>query len=192
MLPVKTPFTIADNITKGFFCSSSSNDDAIKAKVAQCCMVSWDDEWEEVNAKAVNTAQGVDQVTFHSRRQLQPLESIGKEKEKEMTLERPPTPGNAKGKSEEEALPSNSNSKDATKDKELIKEPKKDHPISVPFQVHQGYHKERVHYDVISHLKWIPACLSVYDTLQMSKDLRRALIQVLMDPDGYEDQVYPI
>ena len=32
----------------------------------------------------------------------------------------------------------------------------------------------------------------VYDALQMSKELRKALIQALMDPDYYKDQVDPI
>ena len=61
-----------------------------------------------------------------------------------------------------------------------------------PFQVRQGSHKDRVRYDVIFHLKRIPARLSIYDALQMSKELRKALIQALMDPDDYKDQVDPI
>jgi len=61
-----------------------------------------------------------------------------------------------------------------------------------PFQVRQESHKDKVRYDVVSHLKRIPARLSVYDALQMSKELRKALIQALMDPDDYKDQVDPI
>ncbi|KAL8151407.1 hypothetical protein V2J09_021215 [Rumex salicifolius] len=40
-------------------------------------------------------------------------------------------------------------------------------------------HNERTHYDVVGHLKRIPAQLSVYDALQMSSDHRRVLIQAL-------------
>ena len=74
----------------------------------------------------------------------------------------------------------------------MTEDPKKDLFIPVPFQVCQGSHKERVRYDAISHLKRIPARLSVYDALQMSKELRGALIKALMDPDDYKDQVDPI
>jgi len=96
---------------------------------------------------------------------------------------------NHKEKGEEEVIPSSSNSKGTTENRQSTKESKKDLRIPVPFQVRQASHKEKFHYDVISHLKWIPACLSGYDTLQMSKELTRALIQALMDPDGYKDQV---
>ena len=44
----------------------------------------------------------------------------------------------------------------------------------------------------MSHLKRILTCLSVYDAPQMSKELRRALIQALMDSDNCKDQVDPI
>ncbi|KAL8151405.1 hypothetical protein V2J09_021213 [Rumex salicifolius] len=40
-------------------------------------------------------------------------------------------------------------------------------------------HNERTHYDVVGHLKRIPAQLSVFDALQMSSDHRRVLIQAL-------------
>jgi len=53
-------------------------------------------------------------------------------------------------------------------------------------------HKEEFRYDVISHLKQIPARLNVYNALQMSKELRRTLIQASMNPDDYKDQVDPI
>jgi len=54
------------------------------------------------------------------------------------------------------------NSKGVTRDKELANDPMMDPPILVPFQVRQGSHKEKARYDVISHLKRIPASLSVY------------------------------
>ena len=44
----------------------------------------------------------------------------------------------------------------------------------------------------MNHLKCIPARLSVYDALRMSKDLRRALIKAFTDPEDFKDQVEPI
>ena len=48
-----------------------------------------------------------------------------------------------------------------------------------------------VRYDVISHLKWIPAQLRTYNALQMLKELRMTLTQAL-DPDDCKYQVNPI
>jgi len=67
---VKTPLTLGSYIPKGFFSSDSSSDELVEGDVPQCCMVSWADEWEEVNAKPVNTTQEVNQVTLRSNRQL--------------------------------------------------------------------------------------------------------------------------
>ena len=63
---VKTPFTLGDYIPKDFFDSDSSDDHPTKQKMAQCCMVSWADEWEEVNGKLINTIYEVGQVTIQS------------------------------------------------------------------------------------------------------------------------------
>jgi len=67
---VKTPFTLSDYISEGFFGSDSSDDDPEEGEVVQCCMVSWADECEEANAIPANTAQEVDQITLRSGRQL--------------------------------------------------------------------------------------------------------------------------
>ena len=87
MSPVKTPFTLCDYIPKGFFDSGSSDDDPAEGEAAQFCMVSCTDECEEVNVKHANTAHEVHQVTLWSGHQLHPLESMGKEKKKEMRPE---------------------------------------------------------------------------------------------------------
>jgi len=100
---VKTPVTLGHYISKGFFGSDSLDDDPTEGEVAQCCMVSWVDEWEEVNAKPRNTTQKVDQVTLRSSRQLQPLESVGKKK-KEMAPEIPLIVVNSKEKGEDEVI----------------------------------------------------------------------------------------
>ncbi|KAL8138496.1 hypothetical protein V2J09_004497 [Rumex salicifolius] len=59
----------------------------------------------------------------------------------------------------------------------------------VPLILDNALFKEKIKYDVIGHLKCIPVSLSVYDGLQMLNELRRALIQALMEPDDYKDQV---
>jgi len=99
---------------------------------------------------------------------------------------------NAKERSEEREIPPNSNGRGSSNDVGVTKEPKQNLSIPTPIQIRQGSHKDRVCYDVIYHLKWIPAPLSVYDALQMSKELWKALMQALMDPDDYKDQVDPI
>ncbi|PKU60040.1 hypothetical protein MA16_Dca028377 [Dendrobium catenatum] len=43
-----------------------------------------------------------------------------------------------------------------------------------------------INYNILSHLRKIPAQLSIYDALVMSKDLRETLIQALKDPERYE------
>ena len=175
-----------------FFGNDSSDDNnAPEDEAVQCCMISWADEWEKVNDNRANITQKVDQVTLQSGHQLQLLERVRKEKEKERTPGGPLILGHAKEKSEEGAIPSSSNSKGTAKNKESTKESRRNLPILVSFQVHQGHHKERARYDVTSHLKRILARLSLYDALQMSKGLRRALIQVLMDLEDYKDQVNP-
>jgi len=93
-----------------------------------------------------------------------------------MALKKLPTSENARKQNGKEALSLSSNSKGVTRDKGLTKDYKKDLLVSVPFQVHQGSYKERVHYDVISYLNRILMHLSVYDALQMSKELIGALI----------------
>ncbi|XP_068225055.1 uncharacterized protein [Palaemon carinicauda] len=47
----------------------------------------------------------------------------------------------------------------------------------------------KIKYDVISHLKKIPALLSVYDALIMSEDLRKSLILALENPELYVNQI---
>jgi len=124
----------------------------------------WADECDEASVNPINTNKEGDQVTLRPGRQLQPPESARKEREEEMALKELPTSKNVKEENGKEALSSNSNSKGVTRDKELTKDPKKDLPIPTPFQAR---HKERVRYDVISHLKRITARLRVYDSLQM-------------------------
>ncbi|CAL9019531.1 unnamed protein product [Prunus brigantina] len=43
-----------------------------------------------------------------------------------------------------------------------------------------------IKHDILAHLKGIPAPLSVYDALQMSRELREALVMALMSPDLYK------
>jgi len=95
----------------------------------------------------------VDDATLWSGSQLQSPELVRKGSEKEMIPEGSSTLGNVKEQSEERAIPSNSNSKGSSNDVGVTKELKQNLSTLTPFQVHQGSHKDRVHYDVISHLK---------------------------------------
>ena len=45
---------------------------------------------------------------------------------------------------------------------------------------------EDIDYNVVSHLKRIPALLSVYDALMLVPDLREALVKALLEPELYE------
>jgi len=67
---VKTRFTLGDYIPKGFFDGDSSDDDPKEGEVAQCCIVSWADECDEVNVRPTATTQEVDQIALRSSRQL--------------------------------------------------------------------------------------------------------------------------
>jgi len=122
--PTKTPFTLQDYIPKGFFGSDSSHDEPAEEEVAQCYMVSWADDYEELNAKLADSIQEVGQVTLRSSRQLPSPESARKGKEKETILEGSLSLANVKEQSEERAIPSNSNGKRSSNDVEGIKEPK--------------------------------------------------------------------
>ena len=83
MPPTKTPFTLQDYIPKGFFGSDSSDDEPTEEEVAQCRIISWADECEELNAKLADSIQEVGQVTLQSGRQLPSPESARKGKEKD-------------------------------------------------------------------------------------------------------------
>ena len=133
--------------------SNSSDNDPEEGEVTQCCMVSWTNECEEVNAIPTNTAEEVDQITLRSGRQLQPPKPAGKDEKKETTIEIPLISDDAKEKGDEEVIPSSSNSQGTAKNRQATKDSKKDLPGTTPFQVLQGSHKEKVRYDVISHLK---------------------------------------
>uniref|UniRef100_A0A7N2MYZ7 Uncharacterized protein n=1 Tax=Quercus lobata TaxID=97700 RepID=A0A7N2MYZ7_QUELO len=47
----------------------------------------------------------------------------------------------------------------------------------------------RVKYDILAHLRHIPALLSVYNALQLSEELRRALILALLSPDVFKTEI---
>ena len=50
----------------------------------------------------------------------------------------------------------------------------------------------RAKYDILAHLKCIPALLSVYDALQMSPEHRNALVVALTSPEFYTEKIEPI
>jgi hypothetical protein len=46
--------------------------------------------------------------------------------------------------------------------------------------------KERTDYNVLAHLKKIPALLTVYDALMLSPNMRDILVQALLNPEDYQ------
>ncbi|KAB2034701.1 hypothetical protein ES319_D04G104000v1 [Gossypium barbadense] len=48
---------------------------------------------------------------------------------------------------------------------------------------------QHVRYDILAHLKKIPALLSVYDALKMSAKLRMSLVYALTNPDEFSNEV---
>lgn len=50
----------------------------------------------------------------------------------------------------------------------------------------------RAKYDILAHLKRIPALLSVYDALQMSPEHRNALVVALTSPEFYTEKIEPL
>ncbi|XP_060968195.1 uncharacterized protein LOC133035834 [Cannabis sativa] len=50
----------------------------------------------------------------------------------------------------------------------------------------------RAKYDILDHLKRIPALLSVYDALQMSPEHRNALVVALTSPEFYTEKIEPM
>ena len=63
---------------------------------------------------------------------------------------------------------------------------------AAPPEAHTGASDEKkekfqeTNYNVIAHLKRIPALLSVYDALMLVLELREALVKALLDPELYE------
>ncbi|XP_028062797.1 uncharacterized protein LOC114266101 [Camellia sinensis] len=49
--------------------------------------------------------------------------------------------------------------------------------------------EEQVKYDVLAHLKKIPALLSVYDAVKMSPELRKSLIYALSKPEDFRKEI---
>ncbi|KAL0928496.1 hypothetical protein M5K25_000380 [Dendrobium thyrsiflorum] len=60
-------------------------------------------------------------------------------------------------------------------------------PMPAP-QEQVGGGPPKVDYNVLAHLRKLPARLSIYDALVLSPEMREALIKALLDPEIYEDQ----
>ncbi|KAG8367735.1 hypothetical protein BUALT_Bualt16G0103800 [Buddleja alternifolia] len=50
--------------------------------------------------------------------------------------------------------------------------------------------EEKVKYDILAHLKRIPASLSIYDALTMSNELRKSLIYALAKPEDFRNDLH--
>lgn len=76
-------------------------------------------------------------------------------------------------------LPPQTSSED--KGKQAVDEPESSLPPQPVRPVESGMPK--VDYNVLAHLRKLPAKLSIYDALILSKEMREALIKALLDPD---------
>ncbi|KAL8151476.1 hypothetical protein V2J09_021284 [Rumex salicifolius] len=130
-------------------------------EVVQCCMASCSDTCNEDESE-------VDVVALHSGHQLSPL----KEKSKGKELVSKET--SQKTSSDEEIQ------KSPKKSKGVQEKMKKDSIPKMPTSNGKAPPKGKIQYDIVNHLKRIPACQV------------RALIQALTNPDEYKDQIDPI
>jgi hypothetical protein len=71
---------------------------------------------------------------------------------------------------------------DKGKDKAQNKNKEVECPNKNPEKIRQTIEE----YNVLAHLRKIPALLSIFDALMMSQDLREVLIQALQDPEKYK------
>ncbi|KAL8128466.1 LOW QUALITY PROTEIN: hypothetical protein V2J09_017621 [Rumex salicifolius] len=163
--PNRVPITLKDFVPKGLLKDNSSEDDTFWGDgIAPCCMTRWADICEEGKLE-------VDEITLCSERQLAFSKVKGKKNKKSRLL--------VMMRKREILMRKKSEARTISSRKTR----------RVPLILHNTSFKEKFKYDVIGHLKHIPVRLSVYDALQMSNELRRALIQALMEPDNYKDQV---
>ncbi|KAL8151403.1 hypothetical protein V2J09_021211 [Rumex salicifolius] len=156
--PARSMCNLHDFIPKDFLKEDSSNEDDDddlfwKEEVIQCCMVSSLEDEEDCHL-----------TTPQAKQKGNGKESSSIKAPKEMSFE---------DHEVDQVLTS------SRKDEDEKGTPNKVLLPRVLMVLRNAPHNERTHYDVVGHLKRIPAQLSVYDALQMSSDHRRVLIQAL-------------
>lgn len=59
-------------------------------------------------------------------------------------------------------------------------------PPKEPEEPDQALSSYKPYSNVISHLRKLPALLSIYDALMMSPEMRQSLVQILLEPDTFK------
>ncbi|CAL8989853.1 unnamed protein product [Prunus brigantina] len=159
--PARVPITLTEFLPVEFFSSESE----VEEEIIQCNMVSVeehevDTEVDEINLRSGRSIPSADKAQLNE--EADPSKK-SKAKEIKVSLSGKTVAG--------EAPPSSSKAKDYRPDTGKAKESSQSHAPK---------------YDILAHLKRIPAPLSVYDALQMSRELREALVMALMSPDLYK------
>ncbi|KAL8161730.1 LOW QUALITY PROTEIN: hypothetical protein V2J09_013219 [Rumex salicifolius] len=150
-----------DFVPKGILKGDSSEENAFWGdEIAQCCMTTWVDMCEEEKLE-------VNEVTFRSGLQLASLKYTSCDDVRETNFDEEVNEEMPNPSSKEDERPETSHQEKARR---------------VSLILHNAPFKEMIKYDCIR------ACLSVYDALQMSNKLIRALIQALMEPNYYKVQ----
>ncbi|KAL8158914.1 LOW QUALITY PROTEIN: hypothetical protein V2J09_000451 [Rumex salicifolius] len=158
--PNRIPITLKEFIPKGILKDDSLKDDEFWSdEIAQCCMTTWANMCEEEKLE-------VDEVTLHFVHQRASQKVKGKKKKKEST----PCDDVRETNLDEEVKKEVPNP--SSKENEKPETSHQEKTSRVPLILHNAPFKEKIKYDVIGHLKRIPARLSVYDALKMSNDLR--------------------
>ncbi|KAI5316794.1 hypothetical protein L3X38_036501 [Prunus dulcis] len=162
--PARVPVTLTEFLPVEFF----SSDSEVEEEIIQCNMVSVveyevDTEVNEINLRSGRSIPSANKQ--QENEEADPFKTDKKLKAKEIKVSL------SEKAVAREVPPSSSKAKDFKPDTSKTKEPSQSHALK---------------YDILAHLKRIPAPLSVYDALQMSRELREALVMALKSPDLYK------
>ncbi|CAL9000408.1 unnamed protein product, partial [Prunus brigantina] len=122
-----------------------------------------DIEVDEINLRSGRSIPSADEAQQNEEADSSKIEKKSKAKEIKVSLSKKIVAG--------EVPSSSSKAKDHKLDTVKAKESSQSHAVK---------------YDILAHLKRIPAPLSVYDALQISIELREALVMALMSLDLYK------
>ena len=147
----------------------------------QCCMVSVDDNEQEVNEVTLRSGR---HLSLPQKEKLNQNATHDSSKEKINNSSQPL--GEIKKAMKEDTSAS------ASKEEKKGEESSIETPIqykSYLKSLKNSRNPHRVKYDILAHLRRIPALLSVYDALQLSVELKRALILALLSPNVFKTEI---
>jgi len=162
--PARVPVTLTEFLPIEFFSSESE----VEEELIQCNMVSveefeLDTEVNEITLRSGRSIPSADKAQQNEEADSSKAEEKANETEIKVSLSKKTLTG--------EVPPSSSKAKDPKPDTGKTEQSSQSHAVK---------------YDILAHLKRIPAPLSVYDALQMSRELREALVMALISPDVYK------